>query len=109
MRPVASICIALSTAPNSFSRPMLLLSYTLRATITGSTPASRQSRQMSNVRGEVLEQCNDPAAGAHDVEHRRGARGGAGVEPVQRAVAGVARMMIDVDHERAIEPGDAGT
>ena len=55
MRPEASICIALSTAPNSFRRPMLLLSYTLRATGTGSTPASSICRQMSNVRGEMFE------------------------------------------------------
>ena len=31
-----------------------------------------------------------------------------GVEPVDRAVAGVAGMVIDVDDEGAIEPGDAG-
>ena len=42
------------------------------------------------------------------VEHHLAAGGRAGVEPVDLAVAGVAGMVIDVDDEEPLEPGDAG-
>ena len=42
------------------------------------------------------------------VEHHLAAGGGRRIEPVELAVAAVAGMVVDVDDEEPIEPGDAG-
>ena len=44
----------------------------------------------------------------HEVEHHLGAGRRGGVEPVHLPVSRVARMVIDVDDEEPLEPGDAG-
>ena len=64
-----------------------------------------QDREV-DVRGDLARQRH--AERADQVEHHLAARRRRRVEPVDLSVAGVAGMVIDVDDEEAVEPGDAG-
>ena len=58
------------------------------------------------VRGDLGRQWNTELL--DQVEHHLAARGSREVEPVQRAVHRVAQVVIDIDHEPAIQAGDTG-